>query len=93
MKKNLDWFKNEIAPKLAGYDLKYQYFEEGDFGSLNKVEFNSSKIGGGIDFWGLNWLGIFLWDYTEEKELMNILLEPDQDLEKEEAFDNLLNFL
>nr|WP_157247369.1 hypothetical protein [Pedobacter panaciterrae] len=54
MKRNIDWFKEEIAPVLLGYEITYSYFEDGDFDSLNQVEFNSPKLGGNIDFWELN---------------------------------------
>jgi len=75
---DIESFKSELAPLLNEYELKYRFFEEGDFGSLNQVEFNSSKIGGNIDFWGLGWLGIFVWDYRKEEELLNVLLMPDE---------------
>ena len=51
--KDVNWFKDGIEPKLNGFEVKYKYLEEGDFGSLNQIEFNSKKIGGEIDFWGL----------------------------------------
>ena len=57
------------------------------------MEFNSSKIGGNIDFWGGNWLGIFVWDYENEKELLNILLEPHQEEEKNNSFKKLGSIL
>jgi len=93
MKKNIEWFKQEIAPDLSGYEVKYRYFEQGDFGSLHQVEFNSTKLGGSIDFWGLDWLGVLLCSYDEERELINVLLEPDEELGKEKALLELLNFL
>ncbi len=91
--RNIEWFKDELAPKLEGYELDYKFFDEGDFGSLNQVEFNSKKRGGNIDFWGLGWLGIFVWDYETEEQLLNLLLEPNQEREKEEAFKKLQEFL
>ncbi|AZB00161.1 hypothetical protein EG359_11230 [Chryseobacterium joostei] len=91
--KNIDWFKNEIANNLKGYELIYKSFEDGDFGSLNQVEFNSEKISGNIDFWGLGWLGIFVWDSIEEQELLNILLEPHQNEEKEKALKKMQELL
>ena len=89
----MHWFEQKIKPTLEGYEVKDRYFENGDFGSLTQVEFNSKKIGGGIDFWGLGWLGIYVWDYIEEIELMNVLLEPDQLDEKTVAFEELRKIL
>ena len=48
---------------------------------LNQVEFNSKKVGGNIDFWGLGWLGVFVWDYEKEEQLINLLIEPSQEEE------------
>jgi hypothetical protein len=91
--KNIDSFKSELAPRLKEYNLEYKFFDEGDFGSLSQVEFNSSKIGGNIDFWGLGWLGIFVWDYQKEQELLNLLIKPDQEDEKKNAINRLILLL
>lgn len=91
--RNIEWFKKAIAPILSSYKLEYSFFEDGDFGSLNQVEFNSKKLGGSVDFWGLGWLGIFVWDYETENQLLNVLLEPHQEEEKEKAFERLSELL
>ncbi|MEH3112297.1 hypothetical protein [Pedobacter terrae] len=91
--KDIEWFKNKIEPKLVRYKLEYKSFKNGDFGSLNQVEFNSSQIGGNIDFWELGWIGFFVWDYQKEKQLLNILLEPNQEEEKEKVFEELQHLL
>ncbi len=91
--KDVEWFKRNFASNLEGYELEYRFFEEGDFGSLNQVVFNSSKIGGGIDFWGLGWLGIHVYDYEKEELVLNILLETHQETEKEKAFNKLMELL
>jgi len=90
---DIEWFKKEVASKLNGYEFDYKFFKEGDFGSLNQVEFNSKKIGGNIDFWELGWLGVFIWSYEKEVQLLNILLEPHQKEEKEKIFDTLKEIL
>ena len=66
---NMAWFQAVIAPRLQDYTLTYRSFEEGDFGPLQQAEFNSAQKGGCFDFWGLEWLGIFLVDYEAEAEL------------------------
>ena len=93
MQKDILWFKEKIAPDLQGYEIKYRFYEEGDFGSLNQVLFESKTIGGQIDFWGMDWLGIYVWDYKAKEELMNILLEPDKYSEKENAFKKMQSLL
>ncbi|MHA6697866.1 hypothetical protein [Chryseobacterium sp. A321] len=91
--KDIDWFKREMASYFNEYELIYKFFEQGDFGSLNQIEFNSEKIGGNIDLWGLGSIGIFVWDYEKNEEILNILLSPNQDKEKIEALDKLKELL
>ena len=91
--KYIVWFKDDVAPKLKGYDVEYRKFPEGDFGTLNQIIFNSTRKGGNIDFWGKGWLGVFLWDYQKDEEIINILLEPSQNEEKEKAIEQLLKLL
>ncbi|WP_146106079.1 hypothetical protein [Apibacter adventoris] len=90
---NIEWFKKEVLPKLNGYEFEYKFFERGDFGSLYQIEFNSEKIGGNIDFWELDWLGIFVWDNKKKEQLLNVLLEPNQKEEKEKVFKQLEEIL
>jgi hypothetical protein len=91
--RKIEWFKTEVLPILVEYDVTFRYFEDGDFGSLSQFDFNSIELGGNVDFWGLNWLGIYLWSYKEERVLLNVLLDPDQELSKEQAFKDLLVLL
>lgn len=91
--KDIEWFKQIIAPHLKDYEINYRFYEEGDFGPLTQVIFNSSKKGGGIDFWGLGWLGVDLFDYQKEEQLLNVLIEPHQEKEKEAVFKKLEELL
>lgn len=86
---NLNWFKEKMEPFLKGYEIKYKFFEKGDFGSLNQVEFNTEKNGGEIDFWSTGWLSIHFVDYVKGEEQINDFLEPHQEEEKENAFKKL----
>lgn len=90
--KDLLWFKS-IASNLQGYEIEYKFFEEGDFGSLNQIEFNSESKGGNIDFWSTGWVGIHLVDYIEGNELMNLLLEPTEKERINENLEKLINLL
>jgi hypothetical protein len=91
--KDFEWFKKAIVPNVKNYELKFKFFQEGDFGSLNQIEFNSKKTGGNIDFWGLGWLGIFVWNYETEEQMFNVLIEPHQEEEKEKALEKLQELL
>ena len=90
---DLTWFKTYVAPKMIGYELEYRFWNNGDFGSLNQVQFNSEKMGGAIDLWSQGWTGIHLVDYSADVELLNILLSPTQESAKTESFSKLLEFL
>jgi len=91
--KNINWFKEEVESSLKDYEIKYKFFEKGDFGLLHQVEFNSDKRGGEIDFWSTGWLSVHLVDYIKGEELINVFLKPSQDVEKEEVFQRLLFLL
>ncbi len=94
MKKDIIWFKNKFIPLLSQkYTIEYSSFLDGDFGNLERVEIEGNHKGGNIDFWSLGWLNIHLVDYEKENELLNVLLEPHQEREKEEAFKKLEEFL
>lgn len=73
--KDLFWFKQEIEPQLLNYEVSYRHNEQGDFGSLTQVGFEGKDRGRQIDYWGLGWLGIFLYDYEKDVELINIFIE------------------
>lgn len=89
---DIEWFKANVAPKIRDYELVYKFFDDGDFGSLNQIEFNSKKVGGNVDFWSLGWLGIFVWNYETEEEMLNVLLEPNQKQEQYESLQQLQDF-
>ena len=91
--KDIAWFKKSVEPLLKGYEIDYRDFDKGDFGSLSQVEFNSKKIGGNVDFWGLGWLGIFVWSYETDEQLINTLIESGKEVEKEKALIELLQIL
>ena len=91
--KSVAWFKEDVEPYLTGFEIKYKFFEKGDFGELNQVEFNSKEKGGEIDFWSTGWLGVHLVDYMKGDELLNVFLEPHQEIEKENILKRLRELL
>ena len=93
MIKDIDWFKEYLAPNFINYEINFKSFKNGDFGDIERVEFEGKGQGGSIDFWSSGWLGIHLYHYKEDRVIMNILLEPEQNLEKEKAFEDLLKRL
>lgn len=90
----IDWFKAEIAPYLREYEIEYRFFANGDFGDLERVEFNSESLGGEIDFWSSGRIAIHLVDYTSGKELMNSMWEAgEQDARRSSELQKLRHLL
>jgi hypothetical protein len=88
--KDIAWFKKEVEPNLSSYEVNYRYFEKGDFGSLSQVSFEREDIGGQIDYWGLGWLGIYLYDGNNDVVLINILLAPEETGKSDEWINKLV---
>ena len=91
--KDIDCFKIEFESYLKGYEVEYRFFENGDLGDLNSVEFNSEERGGAIEFWSSGWLYVHFVDYIKGDELLNILLEPEQYEEKHKILNELKELL
>jgi hypothetical protein len=86
---NFNWYKKEVEPYMKDYEIKYRFFEKGDFGALNQLEFNTKERGGEIDFWSTGWLRIHFVDYIKGEEQINIFLEPYQEEEQKNALKRL----
>lgn len=88
-----DWFRDNIVPALGKYKIEYSFFENGDFGDLNRIEFEGCGKGGNIDFWQKKWLEIHLYDYQKDQELIHALLKPEEELEQVEKIKELQELL
>lgn len=93
MEYNSKWFKENLADSFANFRLEYRFFPEGDFGFLDEVTFENEKIGGAISYWGMGYLGLLAYNYKESRQLMNVMINPDEHSEKEEAIIKLLNII
>ncbi|GAB4162335.1 MAG: hypothetical protein Tsb0033_21150 [Winogradskyella sp.] len=90
---NFESFKTEFKGIMSFYRVKHTFFENGEFGDLNRIEFEYLEKCGTIDFWELGWVEIHIINYDDEKEIFHILLEPNQEIEMERAFEILKNIL
>lgn len=90
---DITFFKTEIAPRLAGYELKYSSFSNGDFGDLERVEFEKNDKFGTVDLWSKGWVGIDVYDSHLDLQLINLLLSPEESGLEKKAIDNLLRIL
>ncbi|MBL0743088.1 hypothetical protein [Chryseolinea lacunae] len=91
--KNVSWFKEEVEPYLQSFEVNYRFFEDGDFGDLNQVSFDSNEKGGEVDFWSSGWLSVFLYDYLTSTIILHVMLKPDEEEEKEKVLMQLKELL
>lgn len=91
--KDLHWFKEEFSTLMSNYKIEYKSFKKGDFGDLERVDFEREDRGGYVDFWSLGWLHIHFIDCDNLTDLMNVLLPPDQELEEDKTFNELKRIL
>ena len=89
-KKNVNWFRKEVEPLLINSVAQYRHFLNGDFGALDRVEINSDKIAIEVDFWELDWLGIYIWDCNLQVEVLNVLSSPSEEADKQENISKLI---
>lgn len=75
----LEIVKETLGASLEGYEVEERSFPEGDLGALLQIEFNNSTKGGNVDLWSSGWFGVFVWDYVNERELLNVLVDPTSD--------------
>ena len=79
---NLLQFDRELVPLLQGYSVEYSQFEDGDFGTLERLELDGFSKLATIEFWSRGWIGVDIYDCLMGQQLMNVLLSPnDVDLE------------
>lgn len=66
------------------YQITSRYCPQGEMGGLDELgdleelDFSSQEVVGVIQVWSGSRLGAHFWSIHEEKELLNILLKPDQ---------------
>ncbi|WP_072166393.1 hypothetical protein [Erwinia sp. Leaf53] len=90
---NISHFKSDIAPKLGSYILTYSSYPNGDFGSLERVEFSGNNLIGTLDFWSQGWLDINVYDCQQDEGLINRYYKPENIVEQEEALRSLCKIL
>ncbi len=91
-----EWFKVMIQPKLsekADYVFNYRHYDDGDFGDLDQVAFDSDAYLCEIDFWSSGWLSLGVWDVLQEKVVINEFLEPTDITEQRVAWIELFKVL
>lgn len=93
MRIDLKWFKANLIAQLEGCAFNYRSFVKGDFGSLDQVEIESFPIMATVDFWELNWLGVHVWHQEQEKDIINVLLEPNEEKKKSEVLSQLVDLM
>lgn len=75
---SVKYFDESIRPFMKGYAFKYAAFLEGDFGDLERVEFEGDNKIGGVEFWSRGWGGADVYDCVLNEQVFNILLSPEE---------------
>ncbi|MFB1118923.1 hypothetical protein RF240_22415 [Dickeya dadantii] len=88
---DISFFKKEIEPILVGYRFQYSSFPDGDFGDLERAEFEGHNKVGTVDFWSKGWVGIDIYDLIVDDQLLNVLLGPEE--EQLKAIETLIKLL
>lgn len=87
---DIRYFKEHVAPELDGYELIYNSYPEGDFGLLERVIIEGRGKIAGVDIWSKGWLDIDIYNVILDEQMMNVLLEPTEIKEQEDAIIQLL---
>jgi hypothetical protein len=82
LKIDVKWFKSQIEPLLTGYNIRYSSFKNGDFGDLDRIEFEYGNIGWCLDFWSKDCFGCQIFNFKLEESLRDVLLLDNEYLEK-----------
>jgi hypothetical protein len=90
---NIDYIKHSTLSKLEGYEFHYSSFPNGDFGSLERVEFENGIKFGTIDLWSKGWISIDIYDSELDEQIMNVLLSPSEVTQWEKIMENFHRFL
>jgi len=72
------WFERVVSPKLGSFATKHQHVENGDFGSLDQVEFESETVAGEVEFWDSGWVRLTVVDMVQQEWKQRVLLRPEQ---------------
>jgi len=90
---NLKWFEEKFSSKLQNLQTEKSSFKDGQFGDLERIEFESEKKFGTIEFWSQGWINMDIYDCNIDDQIFNILLSPDEKdtmISKIEEFIDLL---
>jgi hypothetical protein len=88
------WFKASIEPKLAGCKLKFDLLHsDSDTDYINRVEILNSQLSAEIMFYSDGKLYIHIYSHEKEMELLNVLIDQQEEKEKNEVFEKLQELL
>ena len=91
LEKIIKEFSNQVID--MNYDVKCTSYLKGDFGTLERIEFDSHELGGFIDYWGNGYLNVHLVNYKLEKEILNRFIISNIEEDKIKLLYDLLEFI
>ncbi|MCC8465029.1 MULTISPECIES: hypothetical protein [Photorhabdus] len=75
---NIHDFDKNIKPLLRNYSFEYSFFVDGEFGNLERIEFDGCGKLGTIDIWSKGWLSIDIYDCILDRQVMNVIYSPEE---------------
>lgn len=90
---NIDYFNEHIKPLLKNYSFKNSSFSNGDFGDLERIEFEGRGKVGAVEFWSMGWMGVDVYDCILDDQVLNVLLSSEEKELAEGVFVRLLEVL
>lgn len=67
-----------MEPILEGCDFQYGSCPNGDFGDLERVEFEGGNKVRSVDFWSKGWISIDIYEHVLNEQQISLLLGPDE---------------
>lgn len=90
---DMSYFKKYVAPQLNSYKVTYSSYPNGDFGNLERAVIEGGNKIAGIDIWSKGWLDIDVYDLILDEQVMNLLLDPTEIQQQQNAIEKLLRIL
>lgn len=88
------YFKEQIyKPIKALYSIQRREFNDNQGGGLERFELEGRGKGCDVEFYSTGAIYVYLYDYKQDIELINIHIEVDENQKKKEILDELYKIL
>lgn len=78
---------------MKEFSLEYSAFADGDFGDLERIESEGFNKLGTFEFCSKGGVGIDIYDFILDDQVMNVLLSPEEKESVPQEFDRFVKIL